>query len=527
MTTTAGPAVEPAAILVVDDVEASRYLIASRLRRGGYRVTEAATGAEALSLALGGSVDLMVLDVNLPDMSGLEVCARIKTDPRTAAMPVIHLSATAIEPEDEVNGLNGGADAYLVEPVNPRVLVATVEAALRYYRARTLAERLAARLDELTRITYQLNSATSFHGLLAAAARGAATMFGGTATVLTSVPPDTVTAVTAAPGADPVVHTEPAGTAIMRGGLPEVVTVDRLDWHPGAPATVFVTRPVQSRQPVCVAVDAAKVASDEDRHLLLQLGQATALACEGMRARSEEHTLALTLQRSLLPREVPDVAGLDLAVRYVPAAHNIEVGGDFYEVAELDDRVLVAVGDVVGHSIEAATAMGEIRHALRAYALEGHDAVAILDRLDALVRRFQPEWFTTMCLMLVDPVTGTAEVANAGHLPPLIADGSGTSRYLPVSGPLLGAGWPRPAATRVELPPGTLVLLVTDGLVERRRTTVDDGLAALRDHVTHDVDLQALCDSLLDRFGHDAEDDIALVAFRTELPRQAGRPSSG
>jgi DNA-binding response OmpR family regulator/serine phosphatase RsbU (regulator of sigma subunit) len=508
MTTTT----EPATILVVDDDEASRYLIASRLRRSGYRVTEAETGGEALSLVMSRPLDLVVLDVNLPDMSGLEVCERIKADPRTSAMPVIHVSATAIEPEDEVIGLNRGADAYLVEPVNPQVLVATIEAALRYYRARTLAERLAGRLHKLTRITFDLNSATTFEDLLTAAAAGASAMFEGTATALTSIPPGATRTVTASPGEVPTVRTVSAETLVVTTSLPEVVTADRLGWHPG-PATVFANQPKPSNQPVCIAVDAARIESDEDRHLLLQLGQATALACEGMRVRSEEHTLAVTLQRSLLPREVPDIAGFSAAVRYVPAAHNVEIGGDFYEVAELGDRVLVAVGDVVGHSLQAATAMGEIRHALRAYALEGHGAVAILDRLDALVQRFQPNWLTTMCLMLVDPATGSAEIANAGHLPPLVSDADG-SRYLPVSGPLLGVGWQRPEATKADFPPGTLVLLVTDGLVERRTISVDDGMAALRDHITHDADLQTLCDSVLDRFGQDAEDDIALVAFR-------------
>jgi serine phosphatase RsbU (regulator of sigma subunit) len=249
--------------------------------------------------------------------------------------------------------------------------------------------------------------------------------------------------------------------------------------------------------------------------LLLQLGQATALACGGLRARSEEHTIAVTLQRSLLPPNVrPTVPGLNVATRYVPAADNVEIGGDFYEVADLDDRVLIAVGDVVGHSIQAATVMGEIRHALRAYAIEGHDTVTILHLLDALVRRFHPRWFTTMCLMLVDLRTGEAEVANAGHIPPLLSDATG-NRYLDVVGPLLGAGWRRPAATRVTVSPGTLVLLVTDGLVERRDRPVDDGMLAVREHVTHDADLESLCDSLLDHFGHDTKDDIALVAFRT------------
>lgn len=509
---------EPASILVVDDSDASRYLLSSWLRRGGYRVTEAATGAEALSVVAGKRPDLMLLDVNLPDMSGLDVCARVKADPSTAVVPVIHVSATAVEPEDEARGLTGGADAYLLEPVDPRVLVATIEAVLRYYRARADAERLATRLTELTRITRALHSATTFESLLTAAVEGAFTMFGGAATALTAAPLGLVRAATTASGivtartepADPPAAETLAGTA----ALPAVVAVDQLDWHGIGPATVFVGRPKPSAEPLCIAVDTVHAGTDEHQQLLLQLGQAAALACEGLRARSEEHVLAVTLQRSLLPGENPTVAGLSIATRYMPATHNVEIGGDFYEVAELDDRVLVAVGDVVGHSLKAATVMGEIRHALRAYAIEGHDAVTILHRLDALVQRFHPGWLTTMCVMLVDPATGAAEVANAGHIPPLLSDATG-NRYLDVAGPLLGVGWRRPPATQVDLPPGTLVLLVTDGLVERRNRTVDEGMKAIQDHVSHDTDLESLCDALLDRFGTAAEDDIALVAIRT------------
>jgi serine phosphatase RsbU (regulator of sigma subunit)/DNA-binding response OmpR family regulator len=510
--------IEPTNILVVDDAEANRYLLTSWLRRVGYRVTEASTGAEALSALAGQRPDLMLLDVNLPDMSGLDVCALVKADPRTAFVPVIHVSATAVEPEDEARGLTGGADAYLLEPVDPRVLVATVEAVLRYYRARAVAERLAARLTELTRVTRALNLATTFESLLTAAAEGATAMFGGAATALTSTPLGLAWAASTLSG-EVSTGTEPAAPLdvekiVGKAQLPAVVAVDRVDWHGDHPAVVFVGRPKRSGAAVCIAVDAANADTEEHQQHLLQLGQATALACEGLRARSEEHSLAVTLQRSLLPRENPTVPGLELATRYMPAAHNVEIGGDFYEVAELDGRVLVAVGDVVGHSLKAATVMGEIRHALRAYAVEGHDAVTILHRLDTLVRRFHPQWFTTMCVMLVDPVTGAAEVANAGHIPPLLFDATG-SRYLDVVGPLLGAGWRRPPATWVELPPNTAVLLVTDGILERRNRTVDEGMAAVRGHVSHDADLESLCESLLSHFGQDAEDDIALVAIRT------------
>lgn len=508
---------EPTSILVVDDAEANRYLLSSWLRRGGYRVTEASTGAGALSSLAVQRPDLLLLDVNLPDMSGLDVCAQVKSDPRTAAVPVIHMSATAVEPEDEARGLTGGADAYLLEPVDPRVLVATIEAVLRYYRARADAERLAARLTELTRVTRALNQATTFESLLTAAATGATAMFGGAATALSATPLGLTRAATTA-GGEVRTGTDPAGLLDIEkiagpAPLPAVVAVDHVDWHGDQPATVFVGRPKPSTASVCIAVDTADGAEHEQ--LLLQLGQATALACEGLRARSEEHTLAVTLQRSLLPGDNPTVPGLSIATRYMPATHNVEIGGDFYEVAELDDRLLVAVGDVVGHSLKAATVMGEIRHALRAYAIEGHDTVTILHRLDALVRRFHPEWFTTMCVMLVDPATGRAEVANAGHIPPLLADATG-NRYLDVVGPLLGAGWRRPPATYVDLPAGTAILLVTDGIVERRNRTIDEGMAAIQAHVSHNTNLESLCDSLLHNFGQDAEDDIALVAIRTE-----------
>lgn len=509
---------EATRVLVVDDAEASRYLLSSWLRRSGYRVTEASTGGEALALLAETPFDLVMLDVNLPDMSGFDVCAQIKTNPKTAALPVIHVSATAIEPEDEARGLSGGADAYLLEPVDPRVLVATVEAVLRYYRARAVAERLAARLTLLTRVTLALNTATTFDALLTAAAEGATSMFGGPATALTTTPIGRLRAAAATPAGEVVLSSERAEVLEPLPSVdpaPAVVTVDGVAWHGSRATTVFVGRPKPSLAPVCVAVDAANASTDEDRQLLLQLGQATALACEGLRAWSEEHTIAVTLQRSLLPRVGRTIPGLSVATRYEPAAHNVEIGGDFYEVADLDDRVLVAVGDVVGHSIQAATVMGEIRHALRAYAIEGHDTVTILHLLDALVRRFHPKWFTTMCLMLVDPRTGEAEVANAGHIPPLLSDATG-NRYLEAVGPLLGVGWRRPAATRVKVPPGTLVLLVTDGLVERRDRSVDDGMRALREHVTHDADLESLCDSLLDHFGQNTKDDIALVAFRAE-----------
>ena len=162
----------PGMLLLVDDDEAKRYVLSTWLRRAGHTVMEVGTGREALAMA--ATADLVLLDVNLPDMSGFDVCRQIKTDPRTAAIPVIQVSATAVEVADRAHGLTQGADAYLVEPAEPEELLATVTAVLRYYRARTRAERTAAMLAALASTTLDINAAETFDGLAAVAAAVAA-----------------------------------------------------------------------------------------------------------------------------------------------------------------------------------------------------------------------------------------------------------------------------------------------------------------------------------------------------------------
>jgi serine phosphatase RsbU (regulator of sigma subunit) len=125
-------------------------------------------------------------------------------------------------------------------------------------------------------------------------------------------------------------------------------------------------------------------ATDEGAPVLTQIGQTVVAAIEAMRAYAQEHQLALTLQRSLLPARLPRIAGYDLAVRYVPASEEAEIGGDFYELCQLGGRLAVAVGDVAGHSLHAATVMAELRHATRAFLSEGHPPAAVLDRLNRL-----------------------------------------------------------------------------------------------------------------------------------------------
>ena len=169
-------------VLVVDDSESTRYIVATWLRRNGYQAIEAATGDEALARVVG--TDLVILDVHLPDMTGFEVCAAIKADPATAAVPVLHVSATAVDVADRAAGLDGGADGYLTEPVDPDVLLATVRALLRYSGERRKAERLADRLGRLTRASLTINAAHTRSDLLATAATEAAALFEGPAAIV-------------------------------------------------------------------------------------------------------------------------------------------------------------------------------------------------------------------------------------------------------------------------------------------------------------------------------------------------------
>jgi serine phosphatase RsbU (regulator of sigma subunit)/CheY-like chemotaxis protein len=518
---------DQATILVVDDMAASRYIAGTWLRRSGHQVLEAETGAEALATLAANEVDLVLLDVGLPDMSGFEVCERIKSDPMLA-QPVIHLSASAIRSADRVQGLNRGADAYLTEPVERDELLATVTSLLRYYRARVAAERLAGLLARLTRATLAMNSATSIEELASAIAAGAADIFEAPAVALVGEPDGTLRrALVAGPAhSEPVRDIAPGdllrelGDAVRSPGHGDSTTAFGVPWGLLAPSAEDLTdccavrcRLRGGRPPVGIAVGIS-VLQREQKDLFTQLGNAAVLAVDSLRLYVEEHNLALTLQHSFLPTRLPEPAGLQIAARYVPAGRNAEIGGDFYELVELDSgELLVAIGDVAGHSIHAATIMVELRHALRAFAVEGHGPTAILDKLERVLRHYHPTEFATLCLLLLDLERDVLRVANAGHLPPLLVEPTGAA-YLEVRGPMLGLRQERPAETVLALHPAWEIVLITDGLVEDKATDLDQALEALRTAVSFTVPPEQLCDQLIDRFGQDKPDDVALLVLR-------------
>ncbi|KKK06982.1 SpoIIE family protein phosphatase [Micromonospora sp. HK10] len=506
----------PATVLVVDDSRPKRYLLVSWLTRAGFATIEAENGAEALDRVEKDRIDLVVLDVRLPDVSGFEVCERIKE--AHPAIPVIHVSAHAVDVVDRAQGLTRGADAYLAEPIEPEELVATAHAVLRYYQARQRAEQLAERLAALADATLEMHAASNFARLLEVAAAGAARIFRSPAAVIAETfDGDCLAGVAAGPDA-------PAGVVpwvVDDTGVPigTTVRVDEpgnwglVDWPADDTVTVGAARLREDRAPLYVVVPTAT--QTVRTPVLVQLAQATASAVEAQRSFDEEHRIAVTLQRSLLPQRLPEIAGLDLAVRYEPASARTEVGGDFYELVMLDGHLLMAVGDVAGHSLHAATVMAELRHAVRAYAVEGHQPGVILDRVNELMRTLLPNEQATLCLLLLHPGSGLVRLASAGHLPALISR-AGRVEFVQHSAPLLGVRAPRPPDLEFVLPAGSTLVLYTDGLIERRDATIDDGLAALAVVAGRvDDDLDRFCERLLVELAPtEIHDDVAVVAVR-------------
>jgi anti-sigma regulatory factor (Ser/Thr protein kinase) len=233
-----------------------------------------------------------------------------------------------------------------------------------------------------------------------------------------------------------------------------------------------------------------------------------------------ERGAALALQRSLLPSRLPDVPGLDLAARYIPGGGN-GIGGDWYDVFMLSGGWLgVVIGDVSGHGFQAAVVMGRLRSALRAYALESNDPAEVLRRLDAKLLHFEPGEMATVLFALIDPSFTSLTVSSAGHLPPVVATPGRPGAVLAdiaVDPPLGVRTGIRRHTTEVALPPGGVVCLFTDGLVERRGESIEAGLDRLLESV-HVGRSEAVAVEVMAHLvgAAVAEDDIALLALHRE-----------
>lgn len=232
---------------------------------------------------------------------------------------------------------------------------------------------------------------------------------------------------------------------------------------------------------------------------------------------AEQRTIAVTLQRALLPRRLPSIDNLEIASRYVAGADGVDVGGDWYSLVEIDDgRFAFVVGDVSGRGVGAATIMAQLRYTVRAYLMEGHGPGAVLEMCSRQLDIAVDGHFATVLVGVGDLGSREITVANAGHLNPLLVSGEHTSFVDTTVGPPIGVGPSTYAETTVAMAPGSTLLAFTDGLIERRGEDIDRGFERLADAATDlGPTLEGVLSRLLTTVAEDtAGDDIAILAFR-------------
>lgn len=641
----------PARVLIADDNTDMREYLTSLLRGAGYLVTAVTDGRQALESVRAELPDLVISDVMMPRLDGLGLVSALRSEPRTAALPVLLLSARAGQ-EASIEGLAAGADDYLVKPFAAAELLARVRANVALARLRNHHSRWrTALIDSLQEAFFVCDE----HGAVIEINTAFADILGYGPEGLPYEPvqpwwPDADTdpdahrqvgeafaglmTQTRGDYTFPVTHRDghrlwisvsfnPAedpdtGRRVMVGTFRDVTAehyriqrenalaalnekladADTLDgalraateellqvWQARRVlALTFRTQHVSTSAEVVDVICAGEPAQWEDlperhRATINALREANSLTSNtdeyGTAAITLQHPrgvlvlwielaerrpftpeddvllsvlagrlgqglhrvhqldqqreTALALQHAILG---PAFLPVGFAVRYHPASRPLQVGGDWYDVVDLDDgRIAMIVGDCVGHDLAAATVMGQLRSACRALLLDNPSPGAALTGLDSFAARLPGARCTTVCCAVLSPDTGELVYSSAGHPPPILVGADGSRRLLDDARGFalaLRSADPRPEA-RVTLPARATLLLYTDGLVERRRAPLDQGIgrAAGLIHDGRSETLDHIADDLMATLAPDDgyQDDVALLLYRQPAPLDAVFPA--
>ncbi len=408
-------------------------------------------------------------------------------------------------------------------------------------------QRTRIRAERLQSITARLSNALTPGDVAEVAVDELSNGFGAASVVLAGVVDGQVTDVLGAAG-DGDVRLAPL--LDLRSGTPggrasrtstSVVAADRGQLETGYPALAgrsdidgetFVVLPLVAARRLngllVASWEVPRALEDEDRVILEALAGQAAQALDRAGRYESEQAIAETLQRSVLPDSLPRVEGIQLAARYLPGSTQLDVGGDWFDALMLPDGKLgLVVGDVVGKGVRAAASMAQLRNAIRAFSVEHLKPSSAIARLNRLCMDVLDAAFATVVYLTVEPSTGICRMSSAGHPPPLVAFPDGRVELLEGARglPLGAAADAKYRQETIELPAGSVLLLYTDGLVERRGSSIDDGLAAVREAVAGaPTDPDRLLDHVLERVvgGREREDDVAMLAARIlpVAPRQ-------
>jgi PAS domain S-box-containing protein len=641
-----------ARVLVADDNADMREYLTSLLHTAGYQVSAVSDGRQALDAIRAESPDLLISDVMMPRLSGLELLSALRNDPRTAALPVLLLSARAGQ-ESSIEGLQAGADDYLVKPFAAAELLARVRtnvemARLRNHHAdwrtalidslqeafficdehgavveintafadilgfgpaglpyepehpwwppadtdpeahRQCAEMLTALMEQasgnytvpvnhrdghrlwvtvsfneaddpdtgrrvmvgtirdvtaehyavqrqtaLAALNQQLAQADSFTDAVRAAAEELRRVWRAHRVLAITFPARRDAGSDAGP-TDVVAAGEPTDWPQVPASQRVTITAlrdgDMLSAETAQPGTAGIA--LQHPRGVLVLwieLSEERPFTPADHTLLTVLAGRLAQGLQRVHQLDQQRETALALQHAMLgPARLPP----GFAVRYHPASRPLQVGGDWYDVVNLGDgRVALIVGDCVGHGLSAATVMGQLRSACRALLLDEPSPAAALAKLDRFAGQLPGARCTTAFCAVLTPGTGELVYSNAGHPPPVLALADGTVTMLEDgrSFPLAVRPIPSRPEARMTVPPRSTLLMYTDGLVERRRVSLDRGITRAAEVIQdgRPTPLEALADEIMDRLApvDGYQDDVALLLYRQPAPLEMEFPA--
>ncbi|WP_102418886.1 SpoIIE family protein phosphatase [Mycobacterium sp. 4858] len=548
-----GPAAAPdrrrPLVLIADDNADMRGHL-DRVLSAHWETVLAADGRSALAATRKLRPDAVVTDVMMPGIDGFGLVAAIRADPELAATPVLMLSARAgAEAVDE--GYAGGADDYLPKPFRSRELVDRLKSRLSAAARERDRQRRAAASD-LVHLDSALQATDSVAGIMDALLEspfGSADAATVTIGVLDGDRHIRFEYAGHLPGElrdryhvteldSPVV-----GADVVRTGEPMVIP-DTLDLPPRYEHAVqdtadsvraSVAQPLRDHSGRVVGVlallwPAPRRFDAAELDAFSRVAELTSSALDRVRVMEREHRIAVDFQEHLLDLDRASTAAVVAAV-YQPAGEAMRVGGDWYSVTPLDrgSRLGISVGDVVGHGLPAAIVMSRLRAAVAASALTAGQPGAVLGALDRYGASVAGARCATVAYALIatEPDTGCATVnySCAGHPYPLLvlpdhqAVFLTAGRRLPVAIKEHDAqSYPSDATATSSMPPGSLILLYTDGLIERAGETLDDGLARLKAAAAECADLpvESVCAELLSRMAppDGYRDDVVVLALR-------------
>ncbi|WP_156687761.1 SpoIIE family protein phosphatase [Mycobacterium sp. Marseille-P9652] len=540
-------------VLIADDNADMRAHLDRVLSRH-FDTVLAADGESALSSARALHPDAIVTDVMMPRLDGFELVAALRADPALAATPVVMLSARAGD-EAVTEGFAGGADDYVPKPFRSQELVERVASRLSAVARERDRQRREARLglaSDLVRLDTAMQASDSVAALLDALLNSALGSGGAAAATIGVLDGEHHIRFEYA-GDVPVelrdryhvtsLDSPLIGSDVVRTGEPMVIP-DTFELPPRYQHAVqdtadsiraCVAHPLRDGSGRVIGVlallwPAPRRFEPAELETFVQMAELTSSALDRVRVRAHEHRIAVDFQEHLLDLDHSSTAAAVAAV-YQPAGEAMRVGGDWYSVTPLDrsSRIATSVGDVVGHGLAAAIVMSRLRAAVAASALTAAEPAAVLGALDRYAASVAGARCATLAYALVDtdPDTGRGTISYgcAGHPYPLLIRPNRAPVYLefgrraPVAVRENDAD-DRPAnpTATAHLPPGSLIVLYTDGLVERAGETLDEGFARLKAAAADCADLpvEAICTELLSRMtppdGY--RDDVVLLAVR-------------